>query len=101
VGKSSWRCVFLLLSAGLINLTIATGAQSGGSSLLGGEGTVLGAILGAAIMGVMVNGMVVLNLSSYVQDIILGAVLVIAVVYDTIRRGGRFEFWKKWFSSQA
>jgi len=76
-------------------------AVIGGTSLLGGEGTVLGAILGAAIMGVMVNGMVVLNLSSYVQDIILGAVLVIAVVYDTIRRGGRFEFWKKWFSSQA
>ena len=61
----------------------------GGTSLFGGEGTVLGAVLGAAIMGVMQNGMVLVNLSSYVQDIILGTVLVIAVVYDTLRRRGR------------
>jgi ribose transport system permease protein len=58
----------------------------GGTSLFGGEGTVLGAILGAAIMGVMVNGMVLVNLSSYLQDVVLGAVLVIAVTYDTWRR---------------
>ena len=58
----------------------------GGTSLFGGEGTVLGAVLGAAIRGVMQNGMVLENLSSYVQDVILGAVLVIAVTYDTLRR---------------
>jgi len=76
-------------------------AVIGGTSLMGGEGTVLGAILGAAIMGVMQNGMVVLNLSSYIQDVILGMVLVIAVVYDTLRRGGGFDFLKKWFSKPA
>jgi ribose transport system permease protein len=58
----------------------------GGTSLFGGEGTVLGAILGAAIMGVMVNGMVLINLSSYLQDVVLGIVLVIAVTYDIWRR---------------
>lgn len=58
----------------------------GGTSLFGGEGTVLGAILGAAIMGVMQNGMVLLNSSSYLQDVILGLVLVVAVTYDTFRR---------------
>ena len=58
----------------------------GGTSLFGGEGTVLGAIVGAAIMGVMQNGMVLVNLSSYLQTIVLGIVLVIAVVYDTLRR---------------
>lgn len=58
----------------------------GGTSLFGGEGTVLGAILGAAIMGVMVNGMVLVNVSSYLQDVVLGIVLVIAVTYDTWRR---------------
>jgi ribose transport system permease protein len=73
-------------------------AVIGGTSLMGGEGTVIGAILGAAIMGVMQNGMVVLNISSYIQDVILGTVLVIAVVYDTVRRGGGFDFLKKWFS---
>lgn len=76
-------------------------AVIGGTSLMGGEGTVLGAILGAAIMGMMQNGMVVLNLSSYIQDVILGMVLVIAVVYDTLRRGGGFDFLKKWFSKPA
>ena len=58
----------------------------GGTSLFGGEGTVLGAVLGAAIMGVMVNGMVLVNLSSYLQDVVLGFVLVLAVTYDTWRR---------------
>ena len=58
----------------------------GGTSLFGGEGTVLGAILGAAIMGVMQNGMVLMDVSSYVQEVVLGAVLVIAVTYDTLRR---------------
>lgn len=62
------------------------GAVIGGTSLKGGEGTVLGAILGAAIVGVMQNGMVLLNVSSYLQDVILGIVLVVAVVYDTLRR---------------
>jgi len=62
------------------------GAVIGGTSLKGGEGTVLGAILGAAIVGVMQNGMVLLNVSSYLQDVVLGMVLVVAVVYDTMRR---------------
>jgi len=71
-------------------------AVIGGTSLLGGEGTVLGAVVGAAIMGVMMNGMVVLNISSYLQDIILGVVLVIAVVYDQLRRGGNLaQYWKR------
>ncbi len=61
----------------------------GGTSLFGGEGSVLGVILGAAIMGVMVNGMVLINLSSYLQDVVLSIVLVIAVIYDTWRRRHR------------
>jgi ribose transport system permease protein len=61
----------------------------GGTSLFGGEGTVLGAILGAAIMGVMQNGMVLMNLSSYLQEVVLGVVLVMAVTYDTLRRRRR------------
>jgi ribose transport system permease protein len=61
----------------------------GGTSLFGGEGTVLGAVLGAAIMGVMQNGMVLMNVSSYLHDVVLGVVLVIAVTYDTFRRRRR------------
>lgn len=58
----------------------------GGTSLFGGEGTILGALLGAGIVGVMQNGMVLLEISSYLQDVILGSVLVIAVVIDTLSR---------------
>jgi ribose transport system permease protein len=61
-------------------------AVIGGTSLLGGEGTILGAMLGAAIIGVMQNGMVLLNTSSYLQEVILGIVLVVAVTYVTLRR---------------
>ncbi len=61
----------------------------GGTSLFGGEGTVLGVILGASIMGVMINGMVLVNLSSYLQEVVLGIVLVVAVTYDMWRRHRR------------
>jgi ribose transport system permease protein len=61
----------------------------GGTSLFGGEGSVLGVILGAAIMGVMANGMVLLNVSSYLQQVVLGVVLVIAVTMDMLRRQGK------------
>jgi len=61
----------------------------GGTSLFGGEGTVFGAILGAAIMAVLFNGMVLVNLSSYLQTVVLGVVLVIAVTYDTWQRRRR------------
>ncbi len=59
----------------------------GGTSLFGGEGSVLGVIIGAAIMSVMKNGLVFARISSYYHDPILGCVLVIAVTYDIIRRG--------------
>jgi ribose/xylose/arabinose/galactoside ABC-type transport system permease subunit/formylglycine-generating enzyme required for sulfatase activity len=59
----------------------------GGTSLFGGEGSVLGVVIGAAIMSVMKNGLVFAGISSYYHDPILGCVLVIAVTYDIIRRG--------------
>jgi len=61
----------------------------GGTSLFGGRGTILGAVIGATIMGVVVNGMVLIRVSSYLQDVVLGIILVIAVTYDTMRRKGK------------
>jgi ribose transport system permease protein len=58
----------------------------GGTSLFGGRGTILGTVIGASIMGVVVNGMVLIRVSSYLQDVVLGVILIIAVTYDTIRR---------------
>src|SRR5688572_9348125 len=56
----------------------------GGTSLMGGRGTVFGACLGALIMASLDNGMSSINLESYLQDIIKGVILVSAVGLDMI-----------------
>jgi D-xylose transport system permease protein len=54
----------------------------GGASLVGGRGTVFGACLGALIMASLDNGMSLLNVRDFMQDIIKGSILVIAVGID-------------------
>lgn len=55
----------------------------GGTSLLGGEGTLGGTLVGALIMGVLRNGLNLLGVSSFLQQIVIGAVIVVAVLLDT------------------
>ena len=54
----------------------------GGTSLLGGEGTLVGALIGALIMGVLRNGLNLLNVSSFFQQVVIGAVIIGAVLID-------------------
>jgi ribose transport system permease protein len=54
----------------------------GGTSLLGGEGTLVGALIGALIMGVLRNGLNLLNVSSFFQQVVIGAVIIVAVLID-------------------
>ena len=54
----------------------------GGSSLLGGEGTVTGTLIGALIMGVLRNGLNLLNVSSFLQQVVIGVVIIGAVLVD-------------------
>jgi ribose transport system permease protein len=54
----------------------------GGTSLLGGEGTLAGALIGALIMGVLRNGLNLLNVSSFFQQVVIGAVIIGAVLID-------------------
>ena len=54
----------------------------GGTSLSGGRGTVLGTVLGAIIIGVLNNGLVLLNVSPFWQQVIKGLVILIAVIID-------------------
>ncbi len=54
----------------------------GGTSLMGGEGTVLGTLIGALIMGVLRNGLNLLGVSSFIQQIVIGSVIIIAVLMD-------------------
>ena len=54
----------------------------GGTSLMGGEGTVFGTLVGALILGVLRNGLNLLDVSSFVQQIVIGSVIILAVLVD-------------------
>lgn len=54
----------------------------GGTSLMGGRGTIVGTIIGAFVIGVLLNGMVLLGISAFWQIVIKGAVIVVAVIVD-------------------
>ncbi len=56
----------------------------GGVSVSGGKGTVFGAFLGVILMGIISNGMNILNINSYYQNIVLGVVIVIAVIVSNL-----------------
>ena len=56
----------------------------GGTSLMGGEGTLAGTLVGALIMGVLRNGLNLLGVSSFLQQIVIGGVIVFAVLLDTV-----------------
>lgn len=57
----------------------------GGTNLDGGEGHLTGTIIGALIIAVLNNGLNLLNVSSYIQDIVIGLVIVLAVAVDRVR----------------
>jgi len=54
----------------------------GGISLMGGQGSVLGTAIGAALIGVLRNGMVLLDVSAFWQKVVIGTVIIIAVALD-------------------
>jgi ribose transport system permease protein len=54
----------------------------GGTSLSGGKGSVLGTVLGAVIIGVLNNGLVLLNVSPFWQQVVKGGVILLAVIID-------------------
>jgi len=58
----------------------------GGASLMGGRGTVIGALIGAMVIGVLANGLVLLGVSEFWQMVIKGAVIVAAVIVDQSNR---------------
>lgn len=61
----------------------------GGTSLMGGEGTLAGILIGALIMGVLRNGLNLLGVSSFLQQIVIGGVIVGAVLVDTMLKRSR------------
>ncbi|HZT20214.1 MAG TPA: ABC transporter permease, partial [Dongiaceae bacterium] len=67
-------------------LTAITAAILGGTNLFGGRATIVGTLIGALIMGVLQNGLNLLAVSSFYQQMAIGAVLVLAVWLDRINR---------------
>ena len=61
----------------------------GGTSLMGGRGRVIGTLVGALIIGVLTNGLVLMNVPFFYQLIVKGVVIVIAVAIDSLRRFGK------------
>ncbi|RKY86872.1 ribose ABC transporter permease [candidate division KSB1 bacterium] len=59
-------------------------AVLGGCSLSGGEGTIFGVIIGASIMRLMSNGIVLMGISTFWENTIIGIVIIVAVVFDTM-----------------
>ncbi|WP_300342616.1 ABC transporter permease [Nesterenkonia sp.] len=68
---------------------VITACVLGGVSVMGGRGTLFGAFLGVAIIGVLNNGLVLLNVNEYVQLVITGAILLIAVSYDALSKSSK------------
>lgn len=80
------------IGAGL-ELRVITAAIIGGASLSGGEGSVLGAFLGALFMGFLANALNLLGVDVYWQNLFTGALLILAVVVDVLneRRKTRLQ----------
>jgi ribose transport system permease protein len=70
----------------MYELYVIAAVVVGGTSLSGGEGTMLGTLIGALLIAVIQNGMNLTGVESYTQDVVLGVVLLGAVLLDTLKR---------------
>ena len=110
---SRTRCIYLLSGmlaavAGILLMgrlsaaqpTAATGYESnaiaasviGGASMLGGVGTVWGAIVGAFIMSILTNGFTLLHVNTFFQQSAIGFILIMAVYLDILQRSSGSPF---------
>src|SRR6201984_3136517 len=70
-------------------LTVIASVVIGGTSLFGGGGTLFGTVIGTVLVGVLLNGLVLMQVSSYIQQIIIGVIIVLAVAFDTFAKSRR------------
>jgi ribose transport system permease protein len=68
-----------------LELSVVTAVILGGASLAGGRGTILGTILGLLIIGVLNNGLILLNVDPFWQEVAQGTLLIAAVSFDQLR----------------
>jgi inositol transport system permease protein len=70
-------------------LTVIASVVIGGTSLFGGAGSIFGTVIGTLLIGVLLNGLVLMNVNSYIQQIIIGIIIVLAVAFDTFAKSRR------------
>jgi ribose/xylose/arabinose/galactoside ABC-type transport system permease subunit len=70
-------------------LTVIASVVIGGTSLFGGIGTIFGTVIGTILIGVLLNGLQLNNVSSYVQQVIIGVIIVLAVAFDSFAKSRR------------
>lgn len=70
----------------MLELDVIAAVVIGGTSLAGGVGTVGGAVIGALLIGVLSNGMSLLNIESFYQLIIKGFIIIVAVLFDVLSK---------------
>jgi len=75
--------------APMLNLESIAAAVIGGVSLLGGEGTALGVVLGTLLFSVIRNGLNLYNVSTFIQMIVTGLIILVAIIIDRYRYRGR------------
>ncbi|MEO8973780.1 MAG: ABC transporter permease [Ktedonobacteraceae bacterium] len=69
-----------------LELDVIAAAVIGGASLFGGQGTILGTLIGAFLIALIRNGSVLLDINTFYQQVIIGAVIWLAVFWDQFRR---------------
>ena len=74
-----------------MELTVIAAVVIGGGSLRGGEGSVVGTLIGALIMAILSNGCNLAGVPNYVQNIVTGAIIITAVGVDRLRHGRQTE----------
>lgn len=75
----------------MYELFVIAAVVVGGTSLAGGTGKILGTLIGVFVISVIQNGMNLLGIESYTQQVVLGLVILIAVLLDKVRSSGAFR----------
>jgi ribose transport system permease protein len=91
-------CAGLIVAARVISAIPAAGdgyeldavaaSVIGGTSTMGGEGSIAGTFIGAFVIGILRNGLNLVGVTPYIQKIVIGIVIVTSVFLDRIRRKG-------------
>lgn len=78
----------------MYELYVIAAVVVGGTSLSGGTGRILGTLIGVFVISVIQNGMNLLGIESYTQQVVLGLVILVAVVLDKARTSGVMQSWQ-------